>query len=419
MADKHPTPVLVHSEEKVQSLERISLDKPPFDETGLQELLRKSPEILPISQLGPHSELYEPLISIGRESNLGGGCYLDNLFISPYGYLTLVETKLWKNPQARREVVGQIIEYAKQLSNWTYDELNKTCMHYLKTYEQKDMNLLEWVKHQSDEDIEDRIFIDTINKSLSLGEFKLLIVGEGIRESAIEMTEYLHNTPHLRFNLALIELACYTMSDDGKYPYMVVPRIVAKTAEVERAVVTINIAEGVNELVEVTVTTQTESAKSGQRSSFLEESEFFAALGQSIGEDSANQIREFVDELEELGLVKQYMLTSLSLRLRNPRNPEDSLLMTIVNVSVDGKLGRGGALEKRMKRWGLASVLVDEFVGNMHKIHHGFVREKTERGEYKWPTVKFNQVADKLPDIKEAVRWLLEQIHLEVDREEQ
>ena len=44
------------------------------------------------------------------------------------GYLTLVETKLWRNPEARRTVVAQIIDYASHLSTWTYDELRQAVL---------------------------------------------------------------------------------------------------------------------------------------------------------------------------------------------------------------------------------------------------------------------------------------------------
>jgi len=39
------------------------------------------------------------------------------------GYLTLVETKLWRNPESRRTVIGQIIDYAKELSRLSYEGL--------------------------------------------------------------------------------------------------------------------------------------------------------------------------------------------------------------------------------------------------------------------------------------------------------
>ena len=66
-----------------------------FKEEWLQELLFKHPSILPLNYL---DESYEPLVSLGREI-----ANIDNLFISPNGLITIVETKLWRNPEARRQ----------------------------------------------------------------------------------------------------------------------------------------------------------------------------------------------------------------------------------------------------------------------------------------------------------------------------
>jgi hypothetical protein len=80
-----------------------------FQEVWLQELLFKHPSILPVAYL---DEDYAPLISIGREI-----ANIDNLFISPSGQLTIVETKLWRNPEAHRTVVAQMYDYANTLTN--------------------------------------------------------------------------------------------------------------------------------------------------------------------------------------------------------------------------------------------------------------------------------------------------------------
>ncbi len=51
--------------------------------------------------------------------------FVDNLMITPSGGLVVVETKLWRNPEARREVVGQVLDYAKDLSRWGYEDLQR------------------------------------------------------------------------------------------------------------------------------------------------------------------------------------------------------------------------------------------------------------------------------------------------------
>jgi hypothetical protein len=49
--------------------------------------------------------------------------FVDNLYATPDGDLIVGETKLFRNPEARREVVGQVIDYAKDLSALSYEQL--------------------------------------------------------------------------------------------------------------------------------------------------------------------------------------------------------------------------------------------------------------------------------------------------------
>ena len=81
------------------------------EEGWLQELIRKNPDLLPVPDIEP---AYAPLVSIECEVPTQVGS-IDNLYVSPTGLLTIVETKLWRNPEARRQVVGQIIDYAKEV----------------------------------------------------------------------------------------------------------------------------------------------------------------------------------------------------------------------------------------------------------------------------------------------------------------
>jgi hypothetical protein len=48
------------------------------------------------------------------EVNCGYGS-IDNLFLTPTGDIILVETKLWSNAKARREVVAQALDYIRNL----------------------------------------------------------------------------------------------------------------------------------------------------------------------------------------------------------------------------------------------------------------------------------------------------------------
>ena len=92
-----------------------------IDERSLQNLIFKHAECLPVSNI---DESYNPVIPVCTELNTTVGP-LDILMISPNGELTIVETKLWRNPEARRKVVAQILDYAKELSGWSYADLQR------------------------------------------------------------------------------------------------------------------------------------------------------------------------------------------------------------------------------------------------------------------------------------------------------
>ena len=184
-------------------LERIPLTKGIFQEEWLQKLLQNSPQLLPVAEI---DAIYAPLVCIGREVATAAG-YIDNLYISPKGYITIVETKLWRNPEARREVVGQIIDYAKELKQFSYERLDKAVRAFNKTYLGKEQSLFEsMVEKQLLREEDETLFVDLVQKNLFNARFLLLIVGDGIRDGVWRMTEFLNSTPNMLYNIGLVEL---------------------------------------------------------------------------------------------------------------------------------------------------------------------------------------------------------------------
>ena len=85
----------------------------------MQELIYRHPACLPMDQIEPG---IGRLIPVCMELPLRAGS-VDNLFITPEGNLVIVEVKLWRNPEARRQVVAQALEYATSLFKLDYSEL--------------------------------------------------------------------------------------------------------------------------------------------------------------------------------------------------------------------------------------------------------------------------------------------------------
>ncbi len=203
------------------------------DELTIQNLVFKYPASLPISEI---DESYNPVIPVCTELNTPVGP-LDIFMITPSGEIVIIETKLWRNPEARRVVVAQILDYAKELSKWAYEDLQRELNRRLKRqgntlYEIAKESNSEFLLNESD-------FVDTVSMNLKKGNFLLLIVGDGIREGASGIAEFLISAGHLNFTFGMVELAVYKNETLGM---ILMPRIITKTVELQK--ITVDIPHG-------------------------------------------------------------------------------------------------------------------------------------------------------------------------------
>jgi hypothetical protein len=233
------TPIILNSPNDVgQVLERVeSRIKDEKTEEWLQDLIFKHPEILSVNQF---DESFAPLIPIGWEVATKSG-YIDNLYISPVGRLTIVETKLWKNPEKHRTVVAQIIDYAKEVSEWNYGQLNEAILKASRAENSQQKKSLDQIvsSYISDAGLTLTEFQERAIANLRSGEFLLLIVGDKISANVALLSEAIHGSPGLDFRLGLIELQLYPLKSNDDWPVLVVPDIVGKTVETTRGVIKI------------------------------------------------------------------------------------------------------------------------------------------------------------------------------------
>ncbi len=232
-----PRPYLItDNEAEGEELRGVPVRDKLFDELWLQKMLFKHPSILPIELV---DEDFGPLVPIGREI-----ASIDNLFISPKGLLTIVETKLWRNPEAHRTVVAQILDYAKVLATWSYKDLDDAIQGFMQKSLGKPKSVFMAVKdHVRNLETSEIEFQDLVQGGLTDGRFALLVVGDRIFPGATELAEIIQSAPRLRFSMNFVELQCYTLKKDSSWPLVVFPAFVAKTREVERAVVRITYKE--------------------------------------------------------------------------------------------------------------------------------------------------------------------------------
>lgn len=109
MARQHGHPVFIANQNAPGVVLSTNSD---FSEEQLQQLVHEHPEALPINEI---DAAFEGAISICRELNTRAGP-IDNFLIIPSGFPVIVECELWSNTQARREVVGQVLDHAKELA---------------------------------------------------------------------------------------------------------------------------------------------------------------------------------------------------------------------------------------------------------------------------------------------------------------
>jgi len=195
-------------------------------EAEIQALVHQHPSCLPIAEIDP---MFCGAVPMCRELNTPAGA-IDNLMITPSGLPVLVECKLWRNPEGRREVVGQILDYAKELSRWSSSDLQREVSRRVKLDGNPILEMLRQAGHEVDE----ISFNDALTLNLRRGRFLLLIVGDGIREGVEAITEYLQAHAGLHFTLGLVELPIFVAPSGQR---LVVPRVLARTHHITRTVV--------------------------------------------------------------------------------------------------------------------------------------------------------------------------------------
>jgi len=305
---------------RYRPLRRIRLEDREFSEAYLQETLHACPELLPIDELDVD---FGPLVSLGREID-----NIDNLLISPSGRITIVETKLWRNPQATREVLAQILEYATRASNWSYETLETKCRSAQSPAPIETTSLYSFVHDTFPDEVPTETeFHDAVQRTLQTGRFLLLIVGDGIREGMEDLLASLHTHPGLLFTFGLVELQVYVDPQESGQR-LVVPRVLAHSTEIVRAVVRVETTGPADVVVEIPE--DGADSERPKRRRKLSEDEFFELVPTPA---MAKTIRSILDRATKMGAIVQPRKRSMSVRLRDPNGSKQKLTLFVITVT--------------------------------------------------------------------------------------
>ena len=217
--------IFILSEEKVDALPVRALREGILGETlegALQKLLEKHPSIIPGRQIDPGSDNPPKFILLRREAPVGSWS-LDHLLVDQNGILTLLECKLAQNPESRRDVIGQIVEYAANSKlAWGDGKLRDLANEY---WARLGTTFDDVYKSTFETDLELEDFWKLTENNLNNGKIRLLIAGDEIRPEVRRMIEYL-NQEMEHVEVLGLELRCY--GSDGNN-LVLVPTIIGQS----------------------------------------------------------------------------------------------------------------------------------------------------------------------------------------------
>lgn len=286
------SPVLLTRDGSGLALRRIDLAGGGHSEAWLQELVFAQPQLLPVDRIEPGLGRLSP---VAMEVPCSHG-FIDNLYVTPSGDLVLVEVKLWRNPQARREVVAQALDYVAALSAMSFEELEAACR---KGNGMAAASLHGLVADEGDA-LGEAAFIDAVSRNLARGRMLVLVLGDGIRNEAQSLAGLLQGHAGAHFTFALVELALWEepMSD----AVLAVPGTLAQTVMINRGVVTIVDGKAVI----------ASPAQADARSSSISQELFYEELAKR---DAAwpQTIESFLKQIEAMGIYPEFK-ASLNLK---------------------------------------------------------------------------------------------------------
>ncbi len=156
-------------------------------------------------------------ITVGEEWHMGPG-RADIVLLGSDGILTVVETKLKRNPEARRAVIAQVMEYGAYVSEWTAGELQDEMETFLgsdkcpKTLRGKSVDEAIGVLLKNASGSEGaRDFLALVEQNLRAGQLRLIVAVDEVGEEAQKIVTFVNSFS--TFDLFLLKISEY--KDEG------------------------------------------------------------------------------------------------------------------------------------------------------------------------------------------------------------
>jgi hypothetical protein len=212
--------------------ELLEMSEQPYDsEDLLQTLLARYPNLLAGNQMDETNPrrwlLIKREIAIANDPNAGGRWSLDHLFLDQDGVPTLVEVKRSSDTRLRREVVGQMLDYAANaVVYWSLERIQAEhearCTASGTTAE---ADLREFLGP----DTEPSQFWEHVKTNLQAERVRMVFVADEIPSELRRIVEFLNNQMDPGEVLA-VEIKQFV----GKNMRTLVPKVYGQTAASQR-----------------------------------------------------------------------------------------------------------------------------------------------------------------------------------------
>ena len=197
-------------------------------EADLQALLAAHPDLLSADG-DPHRwVLVSREFGIASEQDGSDRWSLDHLFLDEEGVPTLVEVKRSSDTRIRREVVGQMLDYAANaLSHWNLEAIKARF-----DAEHDEMDAAEVLATHLGPDVDPDLYWERVGTNLAAGRVRLVFVADVIPPELRAIVEFLNGQMSPADVLA-VEIRQY-VDQTGQHQTLV-PRLIGETQVARRA----------------------------------------------------------------------------------------------------------------------------------------------------------------------------------------
>ncbi|MBL8199870.1 MAG: hypothetical protein JNK40_02770 [Chromatiales bacterium] len=199
------------------------------EEKDFESLLADHPSLMDGEQIDPENP--RRWLLVGRQVGISDGVVdvarwdLDLLFVDQEAIPTLVEVKRKSDTRLRREVFGQILEYAANAPTfWTPGWLKEQFAGQCGTGNDPDLALSGFLRQERPV----QTFWEEVHANLEKGNMRLVLVADRIAPEVQRIVEFLNESMTLTEVLAL-ELKYYAGNGYATH----VPRVMGRTARMD------------------------------------------------------------------------------------------------------------------------------------------------------------------------------------------